>query len=270
MPIINYDTLDQVPEGLREFATPVEGQEGKVKVNVVAESKLSQFRDTNINLLKERDDYRSKFEPLHAIVGDDPETFTKTLAEYQAMAQRVKDGDLKETRSVEEALSKRTEELRKSYDERLQAEGKEKSAWRQKYDALEQQFKHSQVSSYLKDAVLDPKSGLDPKAFNAVVDAGLKVFKMGTDGRIVPYEGDAPIYGSDGSSPMTAKEWVQKMKEDQPFYFLGTNGGGSGEGGKSVAKTINGRTVADLKKMTAAERLSVANGDDVKGNPLRR
>lgn len=262
MPILNFETLDLVPEGLREFATPVEGQEGKVKVNVVAETKLSSFRDTNINLLKERDEYRSKFEPLHAIVGDDPETFTKTLAEYQAMAQRVKDGDLKETRSVEEALSRRTEELRKSMELQIQAEAKEKNAWRLKHEALETQFKHSQVSSYLKDAVLASDSGVLPQTAADLVDIGLKVFKMGTDGRIVPYEGDAPIYGSDGSSPMTAKEWVQKQKEVRSNFFQGTQGGGSGPHGSLTEKRVLGRTTADLKKMSAAERLAVANGDD--------
>lgn len=260
MPIIQYDTLDLVPDGLREYAKPIDGTD-RVQVNVVSATKIDEFRDNNIKLSKERDDFRLKFEPLHSIIGDDIDGFTKNLTELQATAQRVKDGDLKESRSIEEALAKRTEELRKSYEDRLQAEGKEKAAWRQRHEALDLAYKHSQVSSYLKDAVLDPTSGVNTNASSDLVDVGLKVFKMEANGRITPYEGDAPIYGTDGTTPMTAKEWVASMKEKKPYYFEGTGGGGAGGGGAPAEKRTLGRTHADLKKMSAAERLAVANGD---------
>lgn len=262
MPILQFDTLDVVPEGLREYAKPIEGTD-RFQVNVVSATKIDEFRDNNIKLSKERDDYRAQVEPLKTIIGDDPEAYKARITELEATFQRVKDGDLKESRSIEEALAKRTEELRKSYEDRLQAEGKEKAAWRQRHDALEQNYKYSQVSSYLKDAVLAPDSGVKAAAAGDLVDVGLKIFKMEANGRITPYEGDAPIYGTDGTTPMTAKEWVASMKEKRDYYFEGTGGGGAGDGGKGGdgQKRILGRTHADLKKMTAAERLAVANGD---------
>lgn len=54
MPDIVYDTLEAIPEGLRENAK--KGDDGKFTVKVVLQSKLDEFRDSNIRVSKERDD----------------------------------------------------------------------------------------------------------------------------------------------------------------------------------------------------------------------
>lgn len=262
MPIMNFDTLDACPPELREFAKTVEGSDGKVTVNVVPKTAIDEFRDNNIKLTKERDTLREELDVYKPIVGEDREGFVKSLEELRQTAQRVKDGDLKESRGIEEALHKRTEELRKDYDGRLQAEGKEKALWRHKYDALDGRFKQTLVSSAIKDAVMQADSGAEPRAANDIVTAGLSVFKCDDHGRIIPYEGDAPIYGADGTTPMTPKEWVARLKEEKPFFFKHSNGGG---GGGDQAKKVHGRTPEQVKAMTASERLALANGEKPRG-----
>ena len=59
MPEIVFESLDKVPEGLREHAKE---EEGKVKVNVVPKNKLDEFRETNIKLAQERDSLKSAFD----------------------------------------------------------------------------------------------------------------------------------------------------------------------------------------------------------------
>lgn len=260
MPILNFDSLDLVPDGLREHAKAVDGGNGKVAVNVVPSVKIDEFRDNNIKLSKERDELRGQYEPLKAIVGDDIEGFSKSLDELRQTQQRVKDGELKETRSIEEALHKRTEELRKDYDGRLQAEGKEKAAWRQKHDALDNQYKRSLISSAIKDAAMESDSGVEPKAIGDIVNVGLPVFRISDDGKVIPYQGDGPIYGADGTSPMTPREWIAKLKEDKPFFFKGSNGGGAGG---DTTRKVHGVDKAQVGKMTASERLALANGEKV-------
>lgn len=260
MPILNYDSLDVVPAELREFAKPVENGEGKVTVNVVSKTAIDEFRDNNIKLTKERDLLRTELDPLKAIVGENHEEFNTRLTELTQIAQRVKDGELKESRGIEEALHKRTEELRKDYDTRLQSEGKEKAAWRQKYDALEVKHKQTMVVSAIKDAAMESDSGVEPRAISEITMSALQVFKCDDHGRIIPYEGDAPIYGSDGTSAMTPREWLARLKEDKPFFFKPSAGGGSGGDGNGGKKVL-GRSQQDVKGMTALQRLALANGE---------
>ncbi|AFO71768.1 hypothetical protein phiCbK_252 [Caulobacter phage phiCbK] len=257
MPVLSYDTLDMVPEGLREFAKQVDGSE-KFQVNVVSAAKIDEFRDNNIKISKERDALLEKVARLEPIVGEDPDAFSAKLTELQAIAQRVADGDLKEGRALEEALQKRTEEMRKQYDDRLQQTGKERAAWQSKHDELERRFKQSLVSNAITAAAMAQGSGIDPTAITEVVRSGLDVFKADDQGRLTPYVGDAPLYGADGVTPMTPKEWLQKLKEEKPFFFLNSSGGGAG-GDKT--KTVHGVTPERLKGMSAAERLAIANGE---------
>lgn len=258
MPVLNFDALDSVPEGLREYAKQLDGSD-KFSVNVVAANKIDEFRDNNIAISKERDELLKAIEPLKAIVGDDIELFTQDLTELRTTAQRVKDGELKEGRSVEEAVGKRTDEMRKSFEERVQAEAKEKGAWKERYGALESRYRQGLVASAVKDACVAEGSGVEPSAIDDVISRAHSVFKAGEDGKITALDGDATIYGADGTSSMTPKEWLTKLRDEKPFFFKLSNGGGAG--GSTTAKTTMGRTPEQIKAMTAAERLALANGE---------
>lgn len=229
-------------------------------VNVVPAAKIDEFRDNNISLSKQRDELLAKLTPLHGIVGDDVEGFTKSLEELRQTAQRVKDGELKETRSIEEALHKRTEELRKDYDTRLQTVGKEGAAWRSKYEGLDTQYRRSLVANAITQAAMHKDSGVNPAAIGDVTRAAYETFKVGDDGKLVPMDGEATIYGSDGITPMTPSEWLGKLKESKSHYFLQSNGGGAGGDGQGGAnKKLMGHDKTQLGKLSAAERLEVAN-----------
>lgn len=256
MPLMNFDSLEAVPSDLREFAKAVEGQEGKMSVNVIPAAKLDSFRDNNIALSKERDTLKEQLGIYQPIVGEDPVEFVKSLEEFKATAQRVKDGELKEGRQIEEATLKRTEELRKTLEERIQKEALDKAAWVRKHDEVLNRYKTSQVASYIKDACMDATSGVNPKAISEIVDVALKTFRADDQGRITPFDGEATIYGSDGSSAMTGLEWLQKLKESKPFFFAQTQGGGAGG---VLEKKVHGRTHEQLKKMSGAELLALAN-----------
>jgi hypothetical protein len=258
MPIINYDSLDAVPPDLRDFAKAIDGQEGKMSVNVIPASKLDSFRDNNIALSKERDTLKEELGILKPIFGEKtPEEFVKDLEDFKVTAQRVKDGELKEGRQIEEATLKRTEELRKTLEERIQKEALEKAAWVRRHDEVLNRYKTSQVASYIKDACMDAASGVNPKAISEIVDVSLRTFRADDQGRITPFDGDATVYGADGSSPMTGIEWLQKLKEAKPFFFMQTQGGGAGGG--ILDKKVHGKTLQELKKLSGADLLALAN-----------
>lgn len=262
MPQIRFDSLDQVPEGLQEFAKKVDGDDSAVTVGVVAETKLAEFRDNNIALSKQRDDLSTKIENLQSIVGENPDEFSEELSELRQMAERVKAGELKESRAVEEAVGKRTEEMRKSYEERGQKVSQELAAWKQRYEGLDKKFREERVKNAIRAASFDPdgapdKLGIHQGAVDDIIERGLRIFKVDGDGKIIPQDGEATIYGADGITPMTPREWLGKLREDAPYYFQGTSGGGAG--GDKVKTVIGDKTREDLKGMTASERLELAN-----------
>lgn len=100
-------------------------------------------------------------------------------------------------------------------------------------------------------------SGVEPKAISDITMSALGIFRCDDHGRIIPYEGDAPIYGADGTTPMTPREWIGRLKEEKPYFFKASNGGGAG--GDPAKKVLN-RTPEQIKAMTAAQRLELANG----------
>lgn len=260
MPNITFDSLDLVPDEFKAVAKSVEGSD-RVTINVVPTAKIDEFRDKNIALSKERDTLLATIEPFKAIVGEDLEGFTKDLDNLRQTQQRVKDGELKETRAIEEALGKRTEELRKDYENRLQTVGKEGAAWRTKYEGLDGEFRKSLVAAAIKDAAMESDSGVDPRAVPELIMSAYGTFRADDQRRVIPFEGDAPIYGADGSTPMTPREWLVKMREMKPFFFKQTNGGGSG--GETTRKVL-GVDAKELAKMSASERLALANERNVR------
>lgn len=256
MPILTFDSLDAVPEGLREVAK----QDGeKVTVNVVPQNKLEEFRDKNIALMKDRDELTAKVGVYAPIIGEDHEAFVNELTELRATAQRVKDGQLTEGRKVEEEVHRRTEDMRKAQEEQIRQAQKEIGAWKSKAENLDGQYKRSMVNSAIKDAAIDPEAGVHPQAIADVINRAHAIWRATDDGKVAAYQGDLQLYGADGASPLTPKEWIAKLKEEAPYFFKGTGGGGAG--GDGVSRNSVGKTTQEMKGMSARERLALANGD---------
>lgn len=265
MPNIYYDTLDECPEGLRTFARN-DGENGRVVVNVVPESKLSEFRDKNIQLSKDNEDLIAERTMLRSVVGEDVEGFKTDIDDMRAIRQRVKDGELKEGRHVEEAIAKRTEEMRKGYTDQLSAEAREKNAWKARAEQENQRYKEQVVVSAVRAACSSPDLGVLPNAVDDIVERAKKVFRVSDDGRLSAYNGDAMIYGADGTSSVSPGEWVGKLRETQNYFFKGSHGGGAGgEGGgggaSKEAKVAGKYTREQWGKMSPRDRLAAANSE---------
>lgn len=256
MPDIFYDSLDQIPEGLRESAK--QGEDGKLVVKVVPQSKLDEFRDNNIRISKERDDAVAYVAKAKEIIGDDFEGFTASLGELRTTAQRVKDGELVANKSVEEALAERTKQMRDDMTAENQRLAGEVKLWKDKTTQIDGKLRRTYVDRALTDVVLDEGNGVNPKALTDILNRAYGVFEVGDDGKLTPKKGDAVIYGGDGATPMSPKEWVQSLKDDAPYYFKGSHGGGA-DGGD--AKTLHGMTAADIAKLPPEQRLAIANNE---------
>ena len=141
---------------------------------------------------------------------------------------------------------------------RIEAQARENGAWKKNYEELDGNYRRSLVTSAIKDVAMLADVGVDPRAMGDLTTKALGVFKVDDEGRIVAMAGDAPLYGPDGVSPMTPKEWLVKLKDEAPYFFKGSTGGGAG--GDRTSK-VHGRTHAELKAMTASQRLALVNGE---------
>ena len=228
MPEIVFESLDKVPEGLREHAKE---EEGKVKVNVVPKNKLDEFRETNIKLAQERDSLKSAFDPYKEIVGDDIKKFQSSLKELQTIQKRVKDGELVANTSLEEAIAARTKELKADLEGKIASLSTDREAWKQKATKIEEKHKRSIVDRHITSAVLSKDSGARPDALSDILERAYKVFKVDDEKEtVIPMEGEQVVYGADGASPMSPLEWLKKMKETSPYFFQSSGGGGAGGG----------------------------------------
>ena len=229
MPEILFDSLDKVPEGLREHAKEVE--EGKVSLNVVPKNKLDEFRETNIKLAQERDTLKSSLDPYKEVVGEDLDKFKKQYNELQTIQKRVKDGELVANTSLEEAIASRTKELRADLEGKISSLASDRDAWKDKAVNIENKHKRSIVDRHITSAVLSKESGARPDALQDILERAYKTFRVDENKEtVIPYDGDQVVYGSDGASPMSPLEWLKKMKETSPYFFQPSGGGGAGGG----------------------------------------
>lgn len=253
MPEIKFDTLDAIPEGLREGAKEVDG---KIVINVVPKVKLDEFRDTNIALSAERDDLKRAAASLQAIVGEDPDAFAQQLEEMRQTTQQVKDGKLKGTDAIEQEVNSRVSSMKGDYERRLQEAGQEAKAWKDKAVSADQKFRQSQIDRAVTNAVLAEDSGAQPQALMDILTRAYKTFVVEDDGKLVARDGEATIYGADGASPMTPKEWLEKLREEAPYFFKSSTGGGAG--GSNDGKLPGGMNADDFQKLSGAEQLKLA------------
>lgn len=257
MPEIIFDSLEQVPEGLREGAKT--NDTGKVVINVVPKDKLDEFRENNIKIVKERDDLATALGKAKEILGtEDFEQAAASLGELRTTAQRVKDGQLVENKGLEEAITERTTKMREEFQGEIARHASEAKAWKDKFSATDTKLRRTHIDRAITDVVLDEGSGVHPKALTDILGRAYGLFEVGDDGKLTPKKGDAVIYGGDGATPMSPKEWVLSLKEEAPYFFKGSNGGGSTG---SDGKTIAGMTTAEIAKLSPEQRLQIANGE---------
>jgi len=259
MPDITFDTMEAIPDGLKEAAKEVEG---KFVVNVVPKAKLDEFRDNNLKISQERDGLKQKIDVLAPLIGDDFDGFKTEVERLKTVDQQVKDGKLKGSDNIEAEVARRVESMKQGYEQRLLAAEQARVAAEKNAGEFDNKYRRSVIDRVITDAVLDPKSGAEARALTDIVERASKVFKVKDDGSVVPLQGEAIIYGADGVSAMTPLEWLGKLKEEAPYFFKQSNGGGANGGGNNGGngKTLpNGMTMEQFNKLAPEKRLALAH-----------
>lgn len=256
MPDIFYTKLEEVPEEWKADAK--DSGDGRLVVKAVSTSKLTTLNDDVVKLRRTNNEISEKLAKAVSIFGtEDFEEATRTFTELRDVSQRVKDKQLVESTSLQDAVEKRIAETRAGFETQLKKERDEASDWKKRAGEIDSRYKRSLVDQAVTNAVLAEGSGVDPKATGDIMRRAHDIFSAGDDGKIVARDGDVPLLGSNGD-PLTVTDWIgTKLKSEVPYYFLSSRGGGASGGGE---KKFGGRTEADFMKLPAAQRLAIANG----------
>lgn len=250
---ITFDSLDQVPEDLRDGAKA--GEDGKVTLDLVPNSKLKEFRENNITISKERDALKVANETMAKIIGEDVDAFSTELEELRSTKQQVDDGKLKKNEDIESALASRTEQMKTAHVAALEEKGKETAAWQERALKAEDKLRGTLVDRAIRDAALKDGTGVLTSALDDIVARGKTVFAVDENENIVAMSGKDKIYGADGTTPLSPDEWLQGLKKTAGHFFERSAGGGAEGGNKDVP---GGMDREAFNNLPAQERLKLA------------
>ena len=205
-----FKTREEVPAEHQSFYVEREGAWVLDAEGVVEKSKLDEFRNTNVTLLKERDELKQRFE------GIDPEEVRK-LADEKRKLELLAQGHKPE--EIEKIVDGRLKTARADWDKQFAAVTTER-------DSLNSRLTSIQIDqAVITEAT---KRGLRATAIPDITSRARINFKL-VNGVPQAFEADGQTarMGKDGVSPMTLAEWVDALVSDAPHLFESNAGGGA-------------------------------------------
>ena len=226
-------------------------------------SRISEFRNNNIDLRRKIDAAKGQEEELERLRGQvskfkdiDPE---KALDALQQM-DKLKDKELLDSGKLDELVAQRVERqvenMRKDYEGKvsaLQGAVEELTGSRDNFRNL---YANNVTDSTLLQAIGEIGT-LRKGAAKDALGRGREVWQVNDEGGLTPVGSDGKVlYGRDGKSPITPNEWAESLMLDASYLFEGSTGGGSrsntGNGAGSGKKVSFGdqdginRNIADI------------------------
>lgn len=213
-------SADQIPEG---FEDAYEERNGKYHLKlsdeVVPKSQVTEFRDNNIQLMKDKDAIAAQLKQYDGV----------DLSEYNAamaLKQQADDKKLLNEEGVEKLVEKRVERMRQDFEGQTKALQTKLGTLEEEKGSLTSQLSTVLIDSQIQQAVNEvgkPRQG----AMEDIMNRGRSLYKL-KDGEPVPIGTDGnPIFGKDGKGTMTFVEWAQGLQETAGYLFETAQGGGS-------------------------------------------
>jgi hypothetical protein len=211
-----FKSKDEIPAELLPLYAEREGAWVLDVDGAVEKSKVDEFRNTNVALLKERDELKKRFE------GIDPDEVRKLADEKRRLEEA---GQLK-AGEVERVFESRVKALKADFDKQVAAVTSER-------DTLNARLASIQIDQGVISAA--SKRGLRASAIPDITARARGTFRL-VNGVPTAFEPDGLTarHGKDGVTPMTLEDWVDAQVSEAPHLFESNAGGGAvgnGSGG---------------------------------------
>jgi hypothetical protein len=260
-----FEDEASIPEDLKDHVEKGTGEyEGKFFVNVVANAKLKDFRDTNISVRKDLEKAEGTLKTLRGALGlkedeeiDADEIGTK-LGELREIAQKVADNKLQGSDAIEAEVNKRIEKMKEKFEEDKRGLSVAHGDLKRRADELERALDRKEIDASLVGVVSDDDIGVSPWAYKYIVQEAYSLFEVDRETKkLVPKRGGSVVYGESGGEPMTVKEWVDgELRKSNPEFFKKSAGGGADGGGD---KSTFGYSREAFDALPAEKRLELVN-----------
>jgi hypothetical protein len=225
-----YDTEDDVPEAVRDYYIERNGKFELQAEGVKTEADVTRVQTA---LTKEKTEHKATKEKL-ALFGDlDPTTIPGQLEELATVKTQldaaIKDGkiDPEKQAAAQEAAIKRAlgpvEREKTQLQRDLDAARKTAAEKEAEVAALNNSIKRGKIEGALRDAAGAAK--IVPYAVNDALRAGVDVFEIAEDGRILTRDNVTGV--TPGIEP---KDWFKDQQEVAPHWWPASQGGGAGGG----------------------------------------
>ena len=205
-----YATKQEIPAEHQSFYVERDGAWLLDADGVVSQTRLEEFRQSNIGANQTIDALKKRFE------GIDPDEFRRLVEENRSLRTATLSEDAKREMDAQLKASKT------GFEKQLAAVAGERDALSGKLSGL-----------LIDQAVVTEatKRGLRPTAIEDITSRARTTFKL-VEGVPQAFEGQTARMGKDG--PMTLAEWVDALVSNAPHLFeanAGSGAAGSGSGG---------------------------------------
>ena len=245
MPLkFKYATKQEIPAEQASLYVERDGAWLLDAEGVVEKSKLDEFRNTNVSLLKERDDLAKKFE------GIDPAEVRK-LGEEKQRLELLAQGHKPE--EVEKIIDKRLKTARVEWEKQFSAVTSERDALHGRLTAIQ-----------IDQAVVNEatKRGLRPTAIPDITARARATFKL-SNGVPQAFDADGQTVrlGKDGVTPMNLAEWLDALVSDAPHLFESNAGGGAAGNASGGSGNRSGKNPFRKETWNLTEQMKLQKSD---------
>lgn len=254
MPVVNFENMEAVPEAFRPEAKEVDG---KVQVDLSLTTKLGEFRDNNVKLMKETSEKEAVIGRVRSMFGQEDgalnlDDIESSVKELRTIKQQVDDKKLVADTSVESVVTTRTHEMRTKYEKQIEELTKVSKEKDKLYQGERSQRSAILLDNAITSAVVHPESKVNASALPDILNRAKGVFSIDLDkNTLTPMKGDTIIYGPEGDKPMTPSQWLDTLITEAPHFAKGSVGGGTTSGGQQSERRFNGDMAAFRDKRRA-------------------
>lgn len=228
-------------------------------------TKVKEMRETNIAVMKERDELKKLKEALGDVEPDQ-------VKELLASKDKAENDELKSKGKIDELVAKRTENYEKELKRIREAAQRERDDLTEKLTRASSRLSEIAVRTKVQETFA--KSGLKPvslEAFEDAVERARKVWVLDENGEPVARRNGEPVYSAKkATEPLGLEEWASSLASTASHLFVPGQGGNGGGGEKQPAKrTPAGMRVINSKDPVAMGRYAdaIADGTAIAEDP---
>lgn len=188
-------------------------------------SKLNEFRDSNVTLMKSLDAYKAS-----GLQPDDVKKIADNI-------KKNKEVELAAKGQYEELVAMRIEPVKRDYEERLRVANDSLEELSQKYRTAEQENFDLIIGSKVGAAVAQHKD-VFPEAGELIKELARKVWRKDENGNIRPFRANGTPWISKDQTDISFYDWINELRDTYPFFFA-VKPGLTARGGPATQSNID-------------------------------